>query len=250
MKKAIVTGASSGIGVEIAKLLSEKGYYIILVARREDKLQELLPHLKNSGEAYCCDLSVFDNCINLYEKYKNENIEILVNNAGFGVFGEFSETDLKRDVEMINLNITALHALTKLFLPDMLERNKGYILNVASLASFMSGPLMAAYYATKAYVVRLSRAISKEIKGSRVKISVLCPGPVDTEFNNVAGVKFALKPLTAEKVAKIGVKQMFSGKFYALPGISAKFTAFFAKLIPDCVLSEFSMKIQKKKRNV
>ena len=250
MKKAIVTGASSGIGTEIAKLLSEKGYYIILVARREDKLYELLPALKCGGEVFPCDLSDVENCIKLHEKYKNENIEVLVNNAGFGVFGEFSETDLYRDLEMINLNISALHTLCKLFLPHMLENNKGYILNVASLASFMSGPLMGAYYATKSYVVRLSRAISKEIKGSDVKISVLCPGPVDTEFNKVAGVKFALKPLTAAKTARHGVKNMFRGKFYALPGISAKLTAFVSKLIPDTVLSEFSMRIQKKKRNV
>ena len=183
-------------------------------------------------------------------KYKNENIEVLVNNAGFGVFGEFSETDLYRDLEMINLNISALHTLCKLFLPRMLENNKGYILNVASLASFMSGPLMGAYYATKSYVVRLSRAISKEIKGSDVKISVLCPGPVDTEFNKVAGVKFALKPLTAVKTARAGVKNLFRGRFYTLPGISAKLTAFVSKLIPDTALSEFSMRIQKKKRNV
>lgn len=250
MKKAIVTGASSGIGMEIAKLLSEKGYYVILVARRLDKLNDLLSELKCGGEACSCDLSCVENCINLHEKYKNENIEVLVNNAGFGVFGEFSETALSRDLEMINLNISALHALCKLFLPEMIKRKNGYILNVASLASFMSGPLMGAYYATKAYVVRLSRAISKEIRGTGVKISVLCPGPVDTEFNSVAGVHFALKPLTAEKVAKTGLKKLFKGSFYALPGISAKLTAFVSKLIPDTVLSEFSMNIQKKKRNV
>ena len=246
MKKAIVTGASSGIGMKIAEILGDMGYYIILVARREDRLKEILPTLKCGGEIFACDLSKGENCIKLHENYKNDNIEILVNNAGFGVFGEFSETPLDRDLNMINLNICALHTLTKLFLPDMLKNNKGYILNVASLAAFMSGPLMAAYYATKAYVLRLSRAI----KGSNVKISVLCPGPVDTEFNNVAGVKFALKPITAQKAAEVGVKRMLNGKFYALPGLSAKLTAFGSKLIPDSFLSECSMKIQKKKRNI
>ncbi|MBQ7039704.1 MAG: SDR family oxidoreductase [Clostridia bacterium] len=250
MKKAIVTGASSGIGMEIAEILGEKGYYVILVARREDKLKSVLGKLKCGGEIFPCDLSVTENCIKLHETYKNDNIEVLVNNAGFGIFGKFSETGLSRDLEMINLNISSLHALTKLFLGDMLKKDKGYILNVASLASFMSGPLMGAYYASTAYVTRLSRAISKEIKGSKVRISVLCPGPVDTEFNNVAGVKFALKPLSAKKVADLSVKKMFKGKFYILPGTAAKFTAFFSKLIPDTILSECSMKIQKKKIKV
>lgn len=250
MKKAIVTGASSGIGMEIAEILGNMGYYVILVARREARLNETLSKLKSGGEVYSCDLSDKENCIKLHENYKNDNIEILVNNAGFGVFGEFSETGLESELNMINVNITALHILTKLFLNDMLERKKGYILNVASLASFMSGPLMGAYYATKAYVVRLSRAISKEIRGSGVKISVLCPGPVDTEFNKVAGVKFALPPLSAKKVAEVSVKKLLKGKFYILPGLSAKFTAFFSKLIPDTILSECSMRIQKKKRNI
>ena len=247
--KAIVTGASSGIGKEIAKILSEKGYYIILVARREDKLNELLFSLKNGGEVFACDLSNSENCLSLYEKYKDEEIDILVNNAGFGVFGEFSETLLEKDIEMLNLNISALHILTKLFLKNMLIRNKGHILNVSSLASFMSGPMMASYYASKAYVVRLCRAVSKEIKKSNVKITVLCPGPVDTEFNSVAGVKFALKPLTAKKVSEYAVSRMLKGKFYALPGLSAKLAAFFSKFLPDTFLSECSYKIQKKKRN-
>ncbi len=245
--KAIVTGASSGIGEEIAKILSEKGYYIILVARRKERLEALLPMLKSGGEAYSLDVSSESECKAFYEKYKTEEIDVLVNNAGFGVHGRFSETDLDRDLSMLKTNILGLHTLTKLFLPDMLKRNKGYILNVASLAAFMSGPLMAAYYASKAYVLRLSRGISKEIKGSGVKISVLCPGPVDTEFNKVAGVKFAIKPLTANRVAHIAVKRMFKGKFYTIPGFTAKFSAFFSKILPDAFLSECSYQIQKKK---
>lgn len=242
-----MTGASSGIGKEIAKILSEKGYYIILVARRKELLDALIPKLKNGGEVFVADLSKENACKDLYEAYKDADIDVLVNNAGFGVHGKFSETDLERDLSMLKTNVLGLHTLTKLFLPDMLKRNKGYILNVASLAAFMSGPLMSAYYASKAYVLRLSRGISKEIKGSGVKISVLCPGPVDTEFNKVAGVKFALKPLSAKKVAHIAVKRMFKGKFLTLPGITAKFSALFSKILPDCILSECSYLIQKKK---
>lgn len=245
--KAVVTGASSGIGEEIAKILGEKGYYVILVARRIDHLNTLIPKLKSGGEAYALDVSSESECKAFYEKYKGQEIDILVNNAGFGVHGNFSETDLERDLSMLKTNVLGLHTLTKLFLPQMLKRNSGYILNVASLAAFMSGPLMAAYYASKAYVLRLSRAISKEIKGSNVKISVLCPGPVDTEFNKVAGVKFAIKPLTANKVAHIAIKGMFKGKFMILPGIITKLSAFVSKFLPDSFLSECSYQIQKKK---
>lgn len=245
--KAIVTGASSGIGKEIAKILSEKGYYIILVARRKDLLDALIPELKNGGEVFVADLSCENACKGLYETYKDADVDILVNNAGFGVHGNFSVTDLEKDLSMLKTNILGLHTLTKLFLPKMLKRNKGYILNIASLAAFMSGPLMSAYYASKAYVLRLSRGISKEIKGTGVKISVLCPGPVDTEFNNVAGVKFAIKPLSANKVANIAVKGMFNGKFLILPGIITKLSAFVSKFLPDCFLSECSYQIQKKK---
>lgn len=247
MKKAIITGASSGIGAKIAKNLSEKGYYVILVARNEDKLSKLGSQLKNGGEMVVCDLSDMKNCEYLYETYKNDEIDILVNDAGFGVFGEFSKTDLKKEIKMIETNVIALHTLTKLFLPNMIKRNKGNILNVSSLAGFMSGPLMSAYYATKAYVIRLSRGISKEIKDTNVKITVLCPGPVDTNFNDVAGVRFSVKPLSAEKVAEYGVNRMFKGKFYAIPGFSAKIAVFFSKFIPDALICEISHRIQKRK---
>ncbi|MBQ2967719.1 MAG: SDR family oxidoreductase [Clostridia bacterium] len=245
MQSALITGASSGIGREIARILSEKGYYTILIGRNEKGLEETLHSLKNDGEIYVCDLSKPENIEALYAKYPQ--IDILVNNAGFGVFGPFAETDLKKEQLMIATNITALHTLTKLYLPGMLAQKRGYILNVASLAGFMSGPLMASYYATKSYVLRLSRAISKEIKGSGVSVTCLCPGPVDTGFNDVAGVHFALKPLTAEKVARCGVRKMFKKSFICLPGITAKLTAFVSKFLPDSFLSSCSYAIQKKK---
>lgn len=245
MQYALVTGASSGIGREISKILSKKGYYTVLIGRDEARLNETLQSLDNKGEIYVCDISRIENIKALHEKYPKA--EILVNNAGFGVFGEFIENDLEKEISMIDTNITALHALTKLYLPQMIQNKRGYILNVASLAGFMSGPLMASYYATKSYVLRLSRAVSKEIKGKGVSITCLCPGPVDTGFNDVAGVKFALKPLTAEKVAMCGVTKMFKRKFLALPGITAKFTAFASKFLPDSFLSSCSYAIQKKK---
>ena len=245
MRYALVTGASSGIGREIARLLSQKEYHIILVGRNKDRLIETQKMLAGNSDVFVCDVSYFSELQALFNAYPE--IDILVNNAGFGVFGEFTETDLKKELLMIDTNISALHALTKLYLPGMVERKSGYILNVASLAGFMSGPLMASYYATKSYVLRLSRAISKEIKGMGVSVTCLCPGPVDTGFNDVAGVKFAVKPLTAEKVAKCGVTKMFKRKFLALPGITAKFTAFASKILPDSFLSSCSYAIQKKK---
>ncbi|MBR3942337.1 MAG: SDR family oxidoreductase [Clostridia bacterium] len=245
MKYALVTGASSGIGREIARQLSQKDYYVILVGRNEARLLETQKLLTGKSDVYVCDVSGFSHIKGLYDKYPE--IDILVNNAGFGVFGEFTQTDLAKELLMIDTNISALHALMKLYLPGMVQRKHGYILNVASLAGFMSGPLMASYYATKSYVLRLSRAISKEVKKSGVTITCLCPGPVDTGFNDVAGVKFAVKPLSAEKVAKCGITKMFKRKFLALPGITAKFTAFASKILPDSFLSSCSYKIQKKK---
>ena len=163
------------------------------------------------------DLNIKENCYKLYENEKN--IDVLINNAGFGLFGEFAETDLEKEITMINTNITAVQILTKLYLKDMIKKDKGNILNVSSIAGFMPGPLMATYYSTKAYVVRLSEAIREELKkeSSKVQISILCPGPVDTNFNKVADVQFALKGLSSEYVAKYTTDKLFKGKFYIVP---------------------------------
>ena len=195
------------------------------------------------------DLSKKENCIELFEKTKGIDIELLVNNAGFGVFGEFTETDLDKEVDLINTNITAVHVLTKLYLKEMMKKNKGHILNVASIAGMEPGPLMAAYYASKAYVIRLSRAINKEIKKkkSNVKISILCPGPVDTNFNNVAKVVFKAPSMPSEKVAKIGVDKALKGKLIIIPGALNKSVRFFSKILPDCVLEECAFHIQRRK---
>ena len=196
------------------------------------------------------DLSNKENCMEIYEKTKSIQVDLLVNNAGFGVFGEFSKTDLEKEINMINTNITALHILTKLYLKDMIKRNSGHILNVASIAGMEPGPLMATYYASKSYVIRLSRAINKELKKekSKVKISILCPGPVDTNFNNVANVVFKAPSMPSEKVAKYGIDKALKGKLIIIPGILNKSVRFFSKIVPDCILEEVAYHIQRRKR--
>ncbi len=238
--KALVTGASSGIGRDMARYLSSLGYDIIAVAQRENRLIELKNELKTNVEVIPMDLSDKDNCIKLHEMVKDQNIDLLVNNAGFGVFGTFNETDLEKEMKLINTNITALHILTKLFLKDMEERNSGRILNVSSIASFAPGPLMAAYYSSKAYVLRLSQAIYKELKKkkSNVHISILCPGPVATEFNDVAGVHFSLKPLSSEYVAKYAIDKTLQNKLMIIPGFMNKAVRILSKLAPSKLAME------------
>lgn len=196
------------------------------------------------------DLSNRENCMEIYEETKNIQIDLLVNNAGFGVFGEFGKTDLDKEINLINTNITALHILTKLYLKDMIKRNSGHILNVASIAGMDPGPLMATYYASKAYVIRLSRAINKELKKekSKVKISILCPGPVDTNFNNVANVVFKAPSMPSEKVARYGIDKALKGKLIIIPGVLNKSVRFFSKVVPDCILEEVAYHIQRRKR--
>ena len=297
---ALITGASSGIGRDMARYLYRLGYNLIIVARNVDKLNELKEELsqnkvnadiknnstenmrvegqittnkkdnkidnneqiKNEIENKSAnpqeqqviikqvDLSDKDQCIKLYEETKHISLDLLVNNAGFGVFGEFVETDLEKEINLINTNITAVHILTKLYLKDMIRNNKGHILNVASIAGMEPGPLMAAYYASKSYVIRLSRAINKEIKKRKanVKISVLCPGPVDTNFNNVAKVVFKAPSMPSEKVAKYGIDKALKGKLIIIPGFFNKCVRFFSKIVPDCILEEVAYHIQRRKK--
>lgn len=245
--KALITGASSGIGRDIAKELSKKGYDLVLVARNLEKLNEVKENLETNIETVSMDISNPENCKQLYEKYKD--IDILVNNAGFGDCGYFDKTNLEKELQMINTNIVAYHVLTKLYLKDMKAKNSGKILNVASIAGFMPGPLMATYYSTKAYVVRLSEAIREELKkeSSKVQISILCPGPVDTNFNKVADVQFALKGLSSEYVAKYTTDKLFKGKFYIVPGWKIKLAKFGAKIAPNALVAKICYNMQKRK---
>ena len=250
MPKALITGASSGIGKDIAIELAKRNYDLVLVSRDIDKLNKVKEQIKNvKVQVVSKDLSVEQNCIDLYDQLNNEKIDILINNAGFGLFGDFSDTPLEKELRMIKTNITATHILTKLFLQKMKKENSGYILNVASIAGFMPGPLMSAYYASKAYVVRLTQAIREELKKekSRVKVGILCPGPVETNFNNVAGVKFSLQALSSRYVAKYTVKKLLKNKFYIIPGMQIKALRFFAKIIPDSIMAKMCYNNQTKK---
>ena len=247
--KALVTGASSGIGYEISNYLAKRGYDIIVVARNRQALENLKKEIKTNVQIVCMDLSVVDNCVKLYENFKDENIDVLINNAGFGMYGNFDILDMNKEIEMINVNILACDILTKLFLKDMKKRDSGYILNVGSIAGFMPGPLMSSYYASKSYVVKLTQAIRKELKKSKsgVSVSVLCPGPVNTNFNNTAGVKFAVRPLSSEYVAKYAVDMLFKKKLVIVPGFTIKLARFFSKFTPDNILAEITYYIQTKK---
>lgn len=245
--KVLITGGSSGIGRDIARELNKKGYDLVLVARDLEKLNEVKEELGTNIEVVCMDISNVDNCKKLYEEHKN--IDILINNAGFGDCGYFTKTNLEKEVAMINTNIVAYHTLTKLYLKDMKKKNSGTILNVASIAGFMPGPLMATYYATKNYIVRLSEAIREELRKekSEVQISILCPGPVDTNFNKVADVEFALKGLTSEYVAKYAVEKMLKGKFYIVPGWKIKLAKLGCKIAPTNLVAKISYNMQRRK---
>ena len=210
--------------------------------------QELeIAHPSIKVSVHQCDVSVAENCRKLHSEVKN--VDVLINNAGFGTFGNFNDIELDKEISMINTNITAVHVLTKLYLKDMQERNSGHIMNVASIAGFLPGPLMATYYATKNYVVSLSRAINYELKKtkSNVKISVLCPGPVNTNFNSVAGVNFGLKGLASKFVAEYAIRQMHKGKLIILPGTTIKFGRALCEIVPDCIKEKVSYHLQKQK---
>ena len=250
--KVLITGASSGIGRDLARELAKLKYDLIIVARSKDRLYELKNDLEKkfnvNVKVESSDLNIEENCFRLYND--NKDVDILINNAGFGVFGEFINSDLEKELNLIRTNITAVHILTKLYLKDMVEKNKGIILNVSSIAGNMPGPLMSSYYASKSYVLRLSAAIKEELKKkkSKVQISVLEPGPVNTNFNNVAGVKFNVSSMTSEYVARYTIKQLFKGKFNIVPGFTIKCTKFFAKVIPERLMAKICFKVQERRR--
>lgn len=247
--KALITGASSGMGRDMAKILSDRGCGLILAARRRDRLEQLSSSLKTPARIICADLSVEAECLALYEQVRSENIDILINNAGLGVFGAFDKTDLEKELRMIDTNIRAVHILTKLFLKDFKAKNAGYIMNVASSAAFQPGPLLSSYYASKAYVLRLTEAVYEELRrsGSRVHICALCPGPVRTEFDSVADVKFSVNGLESRYVAEYAIRMMFAGKLVIVPGALMKCTRFFGRFLPEKPMLRIAYHMQKRK---
>ena len=249
--KALITGASSGSGRDMARELAKRGCDLILVARRTDRLEEIKNEITGvSVEIIKCDVSTEENCAELYNSVKDKGVDMLVNNAGFGLAGEFLSTDLNRELNMIKTNVVAVHMLTKLFLKDFAEKDRGIILNVASSAAYMAGPYLSTYYATKNYVRRLTEAVYQELKekNSNVSVSVLCPGPVNTEFNDVADVKFALKGLSSEYVARYAIEKALKGKLYIIPGLQMKLGVFLLRFTPNKLMLKISAHIQKKKQ--
>ena len=248
---ALITGASSWLGRSFSKILAKRGFNLVIVARRRQRLLELKKELVETYgvkvKILCHDLSDADECRQLYEEVEHANIDILLNNAGFGVFGKFTETDLDTELKMIDVNIKAVHILTKLFLQKFEKRNYGYILNVASLAGFMAGPWFSSYYASKNYVLQLTKALYEELRSehSNVYIGAFCPGPVDTEFNDVAGAEFAVGGMDEMQAAEYAIEKMFDGQLIIVPSLYAKLISAAAKVAPTKVMLAATGKVQK-----
>ena len=251
----LITGASTGIGYELAKLFAKDRHNLILVARDEGKLETAKNELSKYNvevKILSLDLSKSEDIQGLfnYVEMNKLNVDILVNNAGIGTFGDFSEIEWVKEEALIDINIKVLTKLTKYFLPKIIECKNGGILNVASTAAFCSGPRMAAYYASKAYVLNLTEAIYEECKDSGIRISCLCPGPVKTSFQSKAGInksESAKKYLMdAEEVAKISYKEFKKGKLIIIPGIKNKLLVMGNKFLPRSISRKIIMKTNKK----
>ncbi len=250
---ALVTGASSGFGRDMARALAKRGVSLILTARSVEPMEELKSELESkyniSADILPFDLGVRENCFKLYEAVKNKDVDIVINNAGFGVFGAFDETDLEKELGLIDLNITAVHILTKLFASDFKKRNSGYILNVASIAAYGIGPLFSSYYASKSYVHKLTLSIAEELRRTapNVYMGVLCPGPAATNFDKVANVSFSIGMQTSEFVANYAISKMFENKKIIVPGFGIKLMRIMSKFAPEGITARVCYKMQHKK---
>jgi len=251
---ALITGASNGIGLELAKIHASKGGDLVLVARNKSKLDEIKTELekqyKVSVHIISKDLSLTNAAQEVYSETIKENIQIdyLINNAGFGDFGMFAETDWNKELQMINLNITTLTHFTKLYLKDMIKRNSGKIMNVASTAAFQSGPTMAVYFATKAYVLSFTEAVSNEVSDKGITITALCPGATETGFQAAGGMEesnlFKGKKLpTAKQVADYGYKSMMKGKTVAIHGMMNYIMSNSVRFTPRSLVVKITRKI-------
>lgn len=244
--KILITGASSGIGRDMARYLSSKENELILVSSNKDKLESVSKDLINSS-VYVCNLSNNDNVNKLCEYILKEKPDFVINNAGFGAFGFYDEISLDREIEMINVNIVALHKITKTCLEYM---DNGHILNVSSSAGLMpGGPMLNTYYATKNYVRSYSLGLYKELKkkNKNIHISILCPGPVNTNFNKVAIGTFSIKGLSSEYVAKYAIDKCLKNKLIIVPGFKVKLGIFFSRFLPTKLVLSILFKIQHRK---
>ena len=256
---ALITGASSGIGLELARIFAAQRHDVVLVARSARNLAELAAALERDHpvRAYviAADLSTSAGVERVVERAGELRltIELLVNNAGYGVYGPFVQTPLEAELQMIHVNIVALTHLTKRFLPAMLARRSGRILNVASTAAFLPGPLMAVYYATKAYVLSFTEALANEVAGSGVTVTALCPGPTASNFQGVAGLEesklvFGKKLPTAREVAEAGYGGMMAGKNVVIPGLSNKLTANAPRFLPRTAVAKIVRAAQERRK--
>ena len=252
---ALITGGSGGIGLEIAKVLARKGFDLALVARNRDALEAAASQIEGkydvNAHVFAADLRRREAPKDIFDFLRVESIpiEILVNNAGFGLGGEFADTDMTRELEMIQVNIAALTHLTKLFLPPMIKAKSGRILNLASTAAFQPGPLMAVYYATKAYVLSFSEALAEELRDSGVTVTALCPGATRTDFASTAHVTqsrlFTLFGIDdAAGVAEYGVTAMMHGRRVAIPGFKNKLVAQAHRFSPRLVTTKVARILQ------
>jgi short-subunit dehydrogenase len=247
---ALITGASSGIGRELCKLFAKDGYNLVLVARDEARMikvgEELVGRYAINPKIIAKDLALPDAGQEIYDQLKSENIEVdyLVNNAGFGQWGKFYEIDPQIHYDMIAVNMTSLTKLTQLFLPDMVKRGYGGILNVASSAGYVPGPNCAVYYATKAYIIHLTEALSEELKDTEVTATVLCPGPVKTQFfkrSEAAGTRLEnIFPQEADKVAQVGYKALIRGRGNVIPSWFYKALIFGTRFMPRKLVTKVS----------
>ncbi|MFD2915842.1 SDR family NAD(P)-dependent oxidoreductase [Psychroserpens luteus] len=257
-KTALVTGAASGLGFELALLLAKDGYHLILIDIDSKKLEEAKTNILKIHPIKIIllvkDLSLVNIAQEIYDEINNTEIDIVINNAGFGMFGTFYDTDWERDLEMLHLHIITTTHLIKLILPDMVERGSGKILNLSSLAAFQPGPLMALYYASKAYLLSFSQAISNELKGTGVSVTVLCPGPTKTSFQGVVSEgcddnKITFNMACPKDVAAYGYKAMHNRKVVAIPGLFNKFLSILPRMLTRNRTTKIVRKIQDKNRN-
>ncbi len=250
MKTVLITGATSGIGMEFARRYAQKGYRLILVGRRVERMDAFERETGATVRKIVKDISTVDACKDLLNEVSDEEIDIFINNAGFGDAGEFTDSDLEKEIRMISVNDMAMHILFKGILQKMEKQGGGQILNVASSAGLLpAGPYMATYYATKAYVASLTRAVAHELKQKKspVHVSALCPGPVDTEFNKNADVVFALKGISAEYCVNTCLKGMERNKVIIVPTLSLKALLFLQRILPMKVILSLVAHQQKKK---
>ena len=249
-KMVLITGASSGIGTEFARAFSKKGCKLILVARRADRLHALAAELGTPCEVLPADLSEEKEVLRIAELTKDQKVDILINCAGFGLLGAETAVDLAEELNMIDVNIRAVHILTKIFLEQMIARNNGAILNVASSAGLLpAGPYLNTYYATKAYVASFTQGLAAELEDMRrnVYVAALCPGPVNTEFTAVARGSQWDNGISAEKCVSYAMKQMEKGKRVIVPGFTVRAGLFFSRFLSKKAIARFVGRFQKKK---